>query len=189
MTTISGFHFLVDGVKAFFEAQEWDTAIEGTFGKARWSQVNQGTGRANRVVFIYGARLDSTGDVVVDAGEFSAARGVGGNPRHLYTWKKKSVISVWARAPEGQTKDDIATIDAAENLLEKVFQALVSVTLADFLPKRISINASPNEQRYGVEYLVEFEHQGPIFDLPLERVTGVPRVDRGGFKENLDDLT
>lgn len=79
---------LVRDVREVF-AEEGVTANVVLGEREAPKQINQGPGRANRVVF-------APGDVNGNAGEYTAARNPGRNPRPVRTWVASSRVFVWA---------------------------------------------------------------------------------------------
>lgn len=173
----SGLLVLVDGVRDFFDQHNMSgTVVAVTFNRERFRQINQGAGTANRVVFLFGG-LDDDEEI----GELTGARhnsGTGRNPRELFTWEKRGVVSIWAVPDADHLDDERAQIAAIEDLLEKTVQAVQATAAADVHWGRVRVGKNAKEQRYGTELLVDFVHKGPLFDVAYDVVTPQPKIAR-----------
>ncbi len=179
------FKMIVDGVKAYF-AENGVTAAVDRGWKKRSEQINQGTGRANRVIFI-GSKLDGSIGRFVKPREVGISE-IGGDPttdpptpathkwRPLCDWQRTVLVSIWAF--DGDNKNDEgAQDDALYQLITWTFRAVNSVAFgnADFGNAQVTV---PKERGFGLEMLIELTFQTPIADLPLELSHPDAVVDR-----------
>lgn len=177
-TIVSGLLTLVDGVQSYFDNTLLGTKVYATFNRERLRLINQGQGTANRLVFLFGGEDDDE-----NLGQLTGARhnsGTGRNPRELFTWEKRGVLSIWA-VDKDHLDDERAQIAAVENLLEMSVRAVQAVAKNDVKWGRMRVGKRPKENRYGTELLLDFEHKGPLFDQTYEVVTPQPQVNRGGI--------
>lgn len=172
----SGLLALADGVQAYLDDANVGTKVFATFNREHARQINQGDGSANRICFMFGGLDDDE-----DLGELTGARqnsGTGRNPRELYTWEKRGVMSIWA-VDALFLDDERKQITAIENLFEWAMRAVQDVAKADFRPGKIRVAKKPSENRYGVELLVDFVHKGPLFDITYQVAKPSPALERG----------
>lgn len=116
-------------------------------------QINQGTGRANRVVF-------APGDDGGNLGGYGPPAKIGRNPRHLWEWQLTARVYVWAydgAAPN----DELAQWCAAVELHDRVIEAIHSCPgMPGFYrlsaPRRVG---APIERKFGYElvFLLELD--------------------------------
>lgn len=169
------FKALVDGVAAYFTANGV-TAVVARGPKARFENINQGPGRANRVVFL-GSNASGA------AGKFVKPRqpgicSVGGDPttdpptppdyqwRPLCDWQRTFQVSIWAY--DGTNRNDEgAQDDALYQLVSWTMRAVNSVAFgnADFGASNITV---PETRGFGLEMLVDLTIQHAMPDLPLD---------------------
>lgn len=179
------FKQLVDGVSSYFVANGV-TAVVARGWKARAEQVNQGPGRANRVVFM-GSKPDGA------AGRFVKPRQpgiceVGADPttdpptpasylwRPLCDWQRLLQVSIWAY--DGANRNDEgAQDDALYQLVTQTMRAVNSVAFgnADFGASQITV---PAERGFGLEMLIELTFQHAMPDLPQDLTQPSPLVNR-----------
>ena len=177
----SGLLVLVDGVRAYLDTYLGKgMTVFATFNRERFRQINQGHGTANRVVFLFGGDDDDESIGELEGARNKDTAGDPYNPRSLYTWAKRGVVSIWA-CDTTKTNDELAQIAAIENLFEWTMRAIQETAAKDFTPGRVRVSKDPKEQRYGVELLVDFVHRGPIFDVTLDVVYPTPKVNRGSM--------
>jgi len=179
-------------VRDYVATKNAGTAV--LFGlKERTIQINQGSGGANRIVFIPG-RLPGG-----EAGELEGVDGpgepnlpkVGGDPqvkpRALFLHGKLATISIWAANTDNDPSarvDELAQDAAIEQMLEWVIRgvkrSVAGAANAEWGPLRY--NMSPIETKFGVELLVELTVGTQYFDdVPnIVYPTGV-EVDRGAI--------
>jgi hypothetical protein len=144
---------------------------------------------ANRVVFIPGVFEGDTEVKVRDFGGISRATQNTSsvvNPAEIGMWEKPLTISIWAAQPVGTAGDEGAAQDAAEDLLEQVFRALVSVRdpstgqsiAASLIFGPIRLQSPPSDNGFGCEILWQVNVLCPLFGPSHEVV-----------QANLDNLT
>lgn len=178
MTTeiTSGLLFLADGVQAYLDDHNVGTKVFATFNREHFRQINQGEGTANRIVFLFGGDDDDE-----ELGNLTGARqnsGHGRNPRELFTWEKRGVMSVWA-VDADNIDDERKQIAAIETLLEWSIRATQAVAAADLEWTGMRVGKKNQERRYGTQLLLDFMHKGPLFDVTYDVVFPQPKVARG----------
>jgi len=134
--------------------------------KQREQQLNQGPGRANRVIFIPGTiDGDSLGDIT------EPRRSGDPTQRTLFTWERTITASLWA-CDKSATADEEAQIEASENLLQLTVAGIQAVASADWIATRTRRDSKASENMpFGQEILLEFLHRELLIDLP-QRVRG-----------------
>ena len=159
---------LYQDVRAYFETKGRGSSV--VFGrKERWIQINQGTGGANRVVFIPGRLKGEDGALIgVDGpGEIVKAGVV--TPRALFLQSKIVTISIWAA---NETNDPSASVDevSQQQEIEQMFEWVIRgvrrspAGAANAEWGALAYNSAPNEIRFGTEYLAELEVGTQYFD-------------------------
>lgn len=127
----SGLVGLVRGVRAYFDANGVTAAVSLGWTQ-RYRQDNQGSGGANRVIFISGETDGSAGPPkVLKGGEldrdgaqnFVAVNANNERIRALAWWHRIVTVSVWAADP-ASPQDEELQIEATDALLESTLQAL-----------------------------------------------------------------
>jgi len=118
--------------------------------------------------------------------------GYGGNPRVLWTWDRIVTASIWSYDPTAADNDEEAQLRAATQLLELVAQGLDKSFVVDadgnveiagtgaitLLSVRRDLKASVNLP-FGIEQLVTFVHEEPLYDMPSDVITQVtPKIVR-----------
>jgi hypothetical protein len=190
---------LTDGVRAWFAANEPSLGVSvPPFGVAqRAMKLNEGTGCANRIVFMPG--LIANGDIpdVVDFGDLTRGHKQSTNPRTLFQWNVPSTMSVWAAdtSSADAIADEQAQIIAVTNLLELAMRAvhnarvrvnpddpaspLVMVGLANIVtPSKVRLVTKNVQRNLGREVLVTFAMQTPLFDRTYDVAFPAPVVAR-----------
>jgi hypothetical protein len=127
-------------------------------------QINQGAGRANRVVFAPG---DDSGAL----GGYEPPAKIGRNPRSLWDWAIASRVYVWAYDPSAPN-DEAVQWDAVTELHDVVIEAIHSYTAAFYkptAPRRLG----PTERRFGEEVVFLLEHRQPVLATPRPRTGAV----------------
>ena len=137
--------------------------------RERWKQINEGTGGANRVVFVPGTIPDGKDGRL--EGPTGPGESIGSDgkvkPRALFDHKKIITICVWAADPlDPNAVDETAQQEAIEQLFEYVMQAFKqsSAGLGNINAGAPLYNPNPNERRFGIEYRIEIELDTRIFD-------------------------
>lgn len=182
------FKTLVTGVADYFEEQGI-TCVVARGWKARKEQINQGPGRANRVVFM-GSKPDGSAGEIVNPRQ-SGDRLVGGDsttdpptpPSHavraLADWSRDLQVSVWAY--DGDNKNDEgAQDDALYQLFTLVQRAVQSIAFGNAVWGGVKITV-PGERPFGLELIADLSFQHMISDLPEELARPLPAVIKGSL--------
>ena len=166
-TFVPPFRSLVEGVATFFESQELDVVVDRGW-KARAKQINQGAGRANRVVFM-GSKPDGSAGTIVgprqvghDAGDPDPDYAI----RALSDWNRTIQVSIWAydgSAPNDEGAQD----DALWQLFTWVQRAVQSVAFSNASWGAVKITV-PLERAFGLELVADLSFQTMIPDIPLD---------------------
>lgn len=161
-----------------FLAANGITATVEVGWKRRPRQDNQGTGGANRVVFIPSGEKGDGGKLTPP--RFPGQRTVRdavdapvGNVRSLIDWKRNVVISIWAadRTTANDPNNEAAQIEAVETLFEWVARAVHSAPGAfASIEWGEPTFTEPTERSFGLELLVPLTFSHPIFDQPRDLV-------------------
>ncbi len=137
-----------------------------SFGpRALATQINQGPGRANRVLFIPGDAKSGK------AGSYGPARYPGGLPRHLATFKETLYVYCWGvDATDSATlNNELKQYEAARDLHDSVVRAIY---LSPNVKPRQMIMTDPTwvtaklERKFGAEIMFTIEIEGAIVDEP-----------------------
>jgi len=171
----SGLVALVAGVQAYF-TDAGVTAAVALGWKQPTEQINQGPGRANRVVFIPSDPSGRGGKLVgaqQPGQRLYGTSGPGGaadtSLRALYTWERAVVVSVWAvdgTDPQNESKQ----IEATETLFEQTIRAVHSFAHNDARWGDVSWTVTPVEHMFGRELRASLTYRHPMFDAPTEVV-------------------
>jgi hypothetical protein len=159
---------LFQDVASYIAAHWPGDAPAVVFGiRARWQQLNDGIGGANRIVVIPGTLDGDDGDAagVVGPGSFEET----GAARGLYTQAKAVTFSLWAgndTTPDAIT-DEAAQQNAIEQMQEFVYRAVKASSFggANAIWGKHKYNRKPAELRFGAEYLMNLELDSTFFDL------------------------
>lgn len=180
----SGLERLVTGVRQFLVDQGVDAAVSLS-KKALTDQMNQGPGRANRIVIVpFDPDSGSAGRMVPGShvGEVDIMSGVDptvrvATARILGDWERNMVVAVWA-ANRAEKNDEFAQALALEALIEKTRQAVDNVGFADVEWGDVRV-IPPKERAFGLEARLGLKFTHPIFDVPIE--VGHPdfEIDKG----------
>lgn len=144
--------------------------------KERAKQINQGGGRANRVVFIPSDPSGKSGSLT--APHFAGDRDVraaidaprAATMRELAGWNRIVTVSVWACDGE-HPEDEEAQIEALETLFEWTVRAVHSAPGAFANAQWGDVTCTPiQERQFGRELLVGLTFRQPLFDQPREVV-------------------
>jgi hypothetical protein len=163
---------MVAGVQAFFTARGV-TANVSLGWKEASKQVNQGAGRANRVVFIPSDRSGRGGALKLDRNLQPGQRHFGSpvkdaSAKALYTWERLLTVSVWAvdsTAPNDEGKQ----IEAVEDLFEWTIRAVHDFAHASAQWGEVAWLATPIERQFGRELQASLVFRHPMFDTPQDR--------------------
>jgi hypothetical protein len=175
----SGLASLVAGVQAYFTANAVTAAVSLGW-KQPAQQINQGTGRANRVVFIpsdpggKGGKLTAT----QQPGHRMIGDPVEATARALLTWERYVVVSVWA-VDGTDPHDEAKQIEAVETLFEWTLRAVHSVAHNDARWGDVAWTTSPVEHVFGRELRAGLTYRHPMFDAPVGVVIPTPQISRG----------
>lgn len=165
MAIKSGLVALVASVQAYFDARGLGTNVSLGW-KQPTKQINQGEGRANRVVFI---PSDPSGRGGALAGAHQPGpRRFGTGPstieaRALYTWERSITVSVWAVDPTSPA-DESLQIEAIETLFEHVVRAVHAFAQVNAQWGEIGWVVSPTELLFGRELRAALSFHHPLFD-------------------------
>ncbi len=180
------FRQLVEGVSAYFLEHEITAVVERGW-KARAKQINQGPGRANRVIFMPSKADGSSGSYVnprqVGIREIGADRSTDPPTPALYTVRPLAdrirllVVSVWAYDGD-HPNDEGAQDDAVEALITWVHRAVQSVAFGNAVFGAVR-DTVPAERAFGLERLIDLTFQHMIPDLPIELTRPDPVVTKG----------
>jgi hypothetical protein len=175
------FRQLVEGVQAYFLEHGVTTVVERGW-KNRDEQVNQGPGRANRVIFA-GSKPDGSAGTIVNPRQVGW-REVGEDPenpdyaiRALSDWSRALYVSIWAFDGD-HPNDEGAQDDAVYALFTWVQRAVQSVAFGNAVWGKASFTV-PAERGFGLELLVELTFQHMIPDLPTEITRPSPVISKG----------
>ena len=159
----SGFTFLVNGLRAYFQAQSYSAPIHVGI-RAYWEQWNQGPGGADRVVVIPGEfhgeqtyRARPYGSLQPKLGHASI------NPREVAQWTRPVTISVWASPDREAPTDELAQNEKTEALFEAVRVAAQVTQAADIHWGDVERVSPPQERAFGEAILVHLEQRGPLY--------------------------
>jgi hypothetical protein len=162
MAVNSGVLALVEGVRSYFTARGV-TANVSLGWKQPTKQINQGPGRANRVVFIPSDPNGRGGKI--GAVEQPGARTFGGDTaaRALYTWERFLVVSVWA-VDTTDPHDEALQIEAVEDLFEQTVRAVHAFAKNNGRWGDVTWTTSPAEHAFGRELRASLVFKHPLFD-------------------------
>jgi hypothetical protein len=148
-----GLRTIIESVESLLHAQVAFAGTSVLYGaKEVTKQTNQGTGRANRVVF---APADGPGSFgpprspgqPASIGEKPLSRGSGG--RSLHTWIERISVHCWARAADEDRGDQLAHDDAARLLTMAVVAAIYETAHGAYEISEPTWVKTPVETRYG----------------------------------------
>lgn len=183
---------LSDAVRLWFAARTEGVSVPPVGWRQRVQKLNEGTGRANRVLFMPGAIASGDVPEVTDLGKLLRGRQSSNNPRVLFEWDIPFTMSVWA-VDMTDRNDEQLQIIAVTNLLELALQAvhnarlpenpgdpaspLISVGLANLItPATVRIVTRNAEQYFGREILVGMSMKTPLYDKTFATGTGTPAL-------------
>lgn len=165
MAINSGLVALVTNVQSYFTSAGV-TANVSLGWKQATKQVNQGTGRANRVVFIPSDPNGAGGKISapIQVGQQNFGPGVGGDTsaRALFTWERQLTVSVWA-VDLSDPHDEAKQIEAIEDLFEYTVRAVHKFALAGAQWGAVNWVLKPNEQTFGRELRAALTYRHPLF--------------------------
>ncbi len=173
--TRSGLIAATTYVASFFAANGVTAAVSVGW-RERDKVLNQGSGGANRVVFIPSSLTGDAGAIapVRFPGDRNVRATAADAPiatiRSLGSWERTVSVSVWA-ADRSDPTNESAQIEATETLLEWVMRAVHSAPGAFADAQFGKVLMTPLTQRsYGLELSVELSFKQPIFDVPRDLV-------------------
>lgn len=139
-----------------FAADTSGTAV--VFGKREPPKiVNQGQGRANRVVVEpYQGQ---------NAGTLAPARFPGGNPKCVGTFLASPTLYLWA-VDLTKPNDELAQYEAVTALLERVVTAIQTVAGGAYTLGQVQNATTKTERVFGAEWSVSLELRENLFGLP-----------------------
>ncbi|WP_437623385.1 hypothetical protein [Sorangium sp. So ce1151] len=120
-------------------------------------QVNQGAGRANRVVFAPG---DDSGSL----GGYEAPVKPGRNPRPLWDWTFVGRVYVWTFDPAAPN-DEVAQWESLVELHDFVIEAIHSYAAGFYAPSSPRLLGT-TERRFGEEMVFLLDHRQPVVATP-----------------------
>lgn len=168
----SGLVALVTDVRAYFVEHEV-TAKVSLGWKERTKQINQGPGRANRVVFTPSDDSGRGGKIVAakQPGNHPVKNELGaieGHVRPLRNWERIVVVSVWAvDATDAQSlQDEEKQIEATETLFEWVLRAVHQSVHVNGQWGDVIWTTDPVEHLFGRELRVSLLFSHPLYDRP-----------------------
>lgn len=142
-------------------------SVEILFGwREPAKQLNQGTGRANRVCIVPG--IDGK------AGSYDGAKRPGRNPRPLATFNESATVYVWAYDASGPN-DELKQWKACRLLHDAVIRALELSTRSE-TGANVQLEYSdpewlgPTERRFGAELRFVLDVESMIPDSPYTEV-------------------
>lgn len=161
--------------KKLFEDES--TTAELCFGwREPAKQINQGSGRANRVCFIPG-----DGD---DAGKDAPARNPGNNPASLATLLELVTISCWA-VDTDEPDNELAQYEAVRLLYDAVRRSVAINAEGTYHVTKVRWNLKDIERGFGAEVRFVVELEAMVPDLPLVEVK--PTASIGAYLNNDPD--
>jgi hypothetical protein len=178
----SGFKHLADGVQAFLTRHGVNSVVERGW-KRREMQINQGPGRANRVIFMPSDKSGMGGEIVSPHrhrgqqpifDESVTPRKHEGYLTALNDNRRPLLVSIWSYDRD-RPNDQGAQVDAVDELFEWVMRAVNGTVHADAAWGRWSYTV-PEERAFGLEILAELTFQHPFFDVPAEVAFPAARV-------------
>ncbi len=174
MAIQSGLVALVSSVRSYFEARNIVTNVSLGW-KEPAKQLNQGSGRANRVVFIPSDPSGKGG--ALGAAHQPGARSFGGDTtvRALCTWERNLVVSVWAIDADAPN-DEEAQIEAVETLFELTIRAVHDFAKVNAQWGDTSWVASTSERQFGRELRAGLTFKHPMFDSPTGVAYPTPAI-------------
>lgn len=124
-------------------------------------QVNQGLGRANRVIFKPGKAKK--------IGKYEPARRPGGNPRTLFRLRELAEIRIWA-ADTTAPNDELAQYKAVMALHGQVVRALYHAGHGTFTLEDPEWVTKDIERPFGMEMTVTLSIDHPLYDATNDEV-------------------
>lgn len=156
MSSGSSLGKVYEAIVAEFAADGEGTAV--FFGKRESAkQINQGTGRANRVVV--DPRDGST------AGAFAPPRFSTGNPKTVASFLPSATLFLWA-ADLTKPNDELAQYEAVTALQRRVVAAVFRAAHGSFSLGKATDVAKTTERVLGYEWSIVLNLNEQIYDLP-----------------------
>ena len=144
------------------ELPKLGVTAEVVFGEREiGKQINQGPGRANRVVFAPG---DENGGL----GGYQGPVKPGRNPRSLWDWMLLFRLYIWAY-DGSKPEDELVQWAALVELHDCVMEVIHPFVAAFYRLNAAKNIAKPGERRFGKELLVVVEMRQPVLVTPKTR--------------------
>lgn len=162
---------MVTDVQAYFTANSV-TANVSLGWRERTKQVNQGPGRANRVVFTPSDESGAGGEIVAPQHVGPQFFGTAPNTisaRALFDWERLVTVSVWA-VDTTSPADEGKQIEAVEDLFEWVVRAVQYSRKDTALWGSVKWTVAPTELMFGRELVASLTLRHPLFDAPRDIV-------------------
>lgn len=161
MSAVSSLGVVYESIVAEFAADGAGTVVK--FGKREEAKnINQGTGRANRVVVE--PRSGST------AGTFGPPRFATGNPKTAATFLPSATLFIWA-ADLTKPNDELSQYEAVTALQRRVVAAVFRVAHGSFSLGQATDVSKSNERVLGSEWAIVLTLNEQIYDLPTPTAT------------------
>lgn len=185
----SGYDALFTGVQAYLTAKGQTGITVASGFKERAKQINQGSGGANRIVFIPGDPKSGKG------GQYDAIRGPGLRPvyaasdvtqvapvgyvRAIVDRARTIFVSVWSYDATA-AENEHAQLIANDSLTQWAERAIAAVGLANLEWVNFAYSL-PGIRSFGLETLIQLRLQEPSFDVPIDTAypAGPPVVSKG----------
>lgn len=157
-------------VRTYLEDPALGLGVKVHFGRSAVTQQNnQGSGRANRIVFVLG---DDSGKM----GKALGPKHPGQNPRVLSTLAAAGTIHVWGRDatfPNDAEKNVLATW----SLYEWLVTAIQKKVRTDYVLGDPELTVDPVERGFGVEMKARL-----VVDAPVRERTAATALSGVGFE-------
>jgi len=144
-------------------------------------QINQGPGRANRVVFVPGEDSGALGtfDPPAVPGRNLQVRGAPGRrqSRALWAWKVAGRVYVWAYDAT-DPNDERKQWDALVALHEQVVEAIHAYQSGHYALRAPRLTTKTHERKFGCEIMFVVDLSQPVLSADRQR-TGVLENDGG----------
>lgn len=167
------FDLLATGISSYLTDQGV-TAIVDVGSRSYAKQVNQGPGRANRIILIPGDDPQTGGGA---GGKITGPRRSGGNPRHLFNVAWELLVSIWGYDGTAATNER-AQIVATQTLFRWVARAVQDFAKADATWGSFDWTPQP-ERAFGREILASLTYNAPFDDVEAGTATPGPQINRG----------
>ncbi|WP_156338488.1 hypothetical protein [Chondromyces crocatus] len=162
-------------------ADESITAVVVLGEREPAKQLNQGPGRANRVVF-------APGDESGGAGEYAAARNPGRNPRPVRTLVALSRVYVWAYDGAAPNSEE-AQYEAVWVLHDRTISAIHRKAHGTYQVTAPRWTNKVTERAFGKELVFMLQLEVPILERPIPTAPGIEPVVTTRLAASPDDIT